>query len=266
MPLDDLIRNKNGRGAGGAARRSTRRETNRSAPYARQPSSSGRRAQNSSAVREREPFKNEGGYSHIQGATIEDIANAPADQRVLKVGSGSDPKKVAGSICHLTRAGGAPALLALREVAINQATKAVAIARGYLIEEQTYLYCQPEYRDTKHSSLCLHLLEVSNLKPGRGKEVELTASKSTDPKSLAGAIAGKIREDAKVSISAIGVDAVNAAISAIAYAREYLVEDERDLYCMPKLVNIMNEDEESLTAMKIKVAWANYGDDVTPVS
>lgn len=269
VPLDDLIAKTSrrvGGGGGGAVRRNTRRDTTRASPYGRPGSRGGRGSQNASRG-EREPFKNQGGYSHIQGGSIEDIANAPDDQRVLKVGSGSDCKKVAGSICHVTRAGGPPALLALGPYAINQAAKSVAIARGYLIKEKTYLYCQPEYRDQKHSSVCLHLLEVSNLKPGSGEEVELTAAKHTQPTSLAGAIAGKIREDEKITIPAVGSEAVNVAISAIAYAREYLADDEVDIYCMPRLMNVANDDEsdETITAMKIKLAWAAYGDDVTPV-
>eukprot|EP00959_Pyramimonas_sp_CCMP1952_P283567 5928049-Pyramimonas_sp.AAC.1 len=66
-------------------------------------------------------------------------------------------------------------------------------------------------------------------------------------------------------MTAIGGEAVNAAISAIAYAREYLTEDELDIYCMPQLVHVQKEDDTEMTAMKIKVAWAAYGDDVTPV-
>lgn len=268
VPLDELISNTNRRvGGGGAARRPTRRQTNsnsRPTPYSRQGPRGGR-APRSSVVQQNTPFKNEGGYSHIKGGNIEDIANASDDQRVLKVSSASDCKKVAGSICYVTRAGGPPALLALGPTAINQAAKAVAIARGFLIEEDTYLYCQPEYRDVKHSSVCLHLLEVSNLRKGGRKAVELTAAKHTEPRSLAGAIAGKVREEQRFSITAIGGEAVNIAISAIAYAREYLADDELDIYCCPQLVNVAKNDTEEMTVMKIKVNWAAYGDDVSPV-
>lgn len=46
---------------------------------------------------------------------------------------------------------------------VNRATKAIAIARTYLVEENCFLYCQPEYRDEKHSSVSMHLSEASNL-------------------------------------------------------------------------------------------------------
>jgi stage V sporulation protein S len=91
-------------------------------------------------------------------------------------------------------------------------------------------------------------------------------SKNTNPESLAGAIAGKVREGVRQAITAIGGEAVAVAISAIAIAREYLQDDELDIYCMPKLVHVTKGDsDEEMTAMKIKVAFAAYGDDVTPV-
>jgi stage V sporulation protein SpoVS len=54
-----------------------------------------------------------------------------ARRRVLKVGAASIPKKVAGCIELVTRAGGPPALLPLGDPAVNQAAKAVALARAY---------------------------------------------------------------------------------------------------------------------------------------
>jgi stage V sporulation protein S len=113
--------------------------------------------------------------------------------RVLKVGASSIPKKVAGSIELVTRAGGPPALLPLGDPAVNQAAKAVAIARASMVDEGVYLYCQPEYRDDKHSSVVLNVLEASRLRKGQGQEYELTAAKSTSITALAGAIAGKVR-------------------------------------------------------------------------
>jgi hypothetical protein len=36
--------------------------------------------------------------------------------------------------------------------------------RRSMVEEGVYLYCQPEYRDEKHSSVVMHLIEASRLR------------------------------------------------------------------------------------------------------
>lgn len=56
----------------------------------------------------------------------------PVSGRVLKVSAKSNPKHVAGSISHTSRSGDSPALIATGAISVNQAIKAIAIARGYL--------------------------------------------------------------------------------------------------------------------------------------
>jgi len=183
---------------------------------------------------------------------------------VLKVGHESNPKKVAGSICYITRAGSPPALLPLGASSVNRATKAIAIARTYLVEENCFLYCQPEYRDEKHSSVSMHLSEASNLYSGKGREVQLTVSKTTAPMGLAGAIAGKIRDNVKHCLTAMGEASVAQAVYAVALAREYLVEDKIDVFCIPAFINVVKEGEEK-TAVKLIINWAPYDADITPI-
>lgn len=266
--LDDII-SADKRGAGGAARRSNPRNarssargTTRSSPYTTDGEGEG--ASGRKNVRAPKP-PSMGGFKHLQGSTLDDIARAPPSHRVLKVGQGSQAKKVAGSICYITRAGSPPALLPLGASAVNQATKAVAIARGYLAEENVFLYCQPEYRDAKQSSVTMHLVEASKLRSGGGREMQLTVGKNTAPGTLAGAIAGKVRDNEKHCLTGIGSDSVAQMIYAVALAREYLVEEKIDIYCIPAFIHVMKEDEEK-TAVKLKINWAPYDADTAPTA
>lgn len=69
------------------------------------------------------------------------------------------------------------------------------------------------------------------------------ASKS-NPKSVAGALAGVIREKGKVELHAIGAGAINQAIKAIAICRGYVAPSGINLICIPAFVNIEIDDEE----------------------
>ena len=56
--------------------------------------------------------------------------------------------------------------------------------------------------------------------------------------SVAGAIAGVIRENGHSEVQAIGAGAVNQAIKAIAIARSYLASDGFDVICIPSFTDI----------------------------
>ena len=70
--------------------------------------------------------------------------------------------------------------------------------------------------------------------------------------SVAGAIAGVIREVGKAEVQAIGAGAVNQALKAIAIARGYLLEEARDIVCIPSFVEISINGSER-TALRILV-------------
>ena len=70
--------------------------------------------------------------------------------------------------------------------------------------------------------------------------------------SVAGAIAGVIREGHIAEVQAIGAGAVNQAIKAIAIARGYLVKDNIDVVCIPTFVEVDIEGQER-TAVKLTV-------------
>lgn len=62
---------------------------------------------------------------------------------ILKVSSKSNPNGVAGAIAGLVKEQGKAEMQAIGAGAINQAVKAVAIARGFLIPMGVDLYCTP---------------------------------------------------------------------------------------------------------------------------
>ena len=82
-------------------------------------------------------------------------------------------------------------------------------------------------------------------------EVLKVSSKSA-PNSVAGAIAGVIREKKCVELQAVGASAVNQAVKAIAIASGYLAPTGVDLICKPAFVNVTIEEEDR-TAIKIIV-------------
>ncbi len=82
-------------------------------------------------------------------------------------------------------------------------------------------------------------------------EILKVASKS-NPNSLAGAIAGTIRENNKAELQAIGAGAINQAVKAIAISRGYLAPAGFNLVCIPAFIDIEIDGEER-TAIKFTV-------------
>ncbi len=70
--------------------------------------------------------------------------------------------------------------------------------------------------------------------------------------SVAGAIAGVIRESGRAEVQAIGAGAVNQAVKAIAIATGYLEEEDVHVVCVPSFVEVFIEDQER-TAVRIVV-------------
>ena len=66
----------------------------------------------------------------------------------------------------------------------------------------------------------------------------LKVSTRSTPNSVAGAIAGVIREKGSVEIQAIGAGAANQAVKAVAIARGYLAPAGVDLVCVPAFATV----------------------------
>lgn len=71
--------------------------------------------------------------------------------------------------------------------------------------------------------------------------------------SVAGAIAGVMRESGQADVQAIGAGAVNQAIKAIAIATGYLAEEDVHVVCVPSFVEV-TIDDQIRTAIRITVA------------
>lgn len=70
--------------------------------------------------------------------------------------------------------------------------------------------------------------------------------------SVAGAIAGVIRENGKAEVQAIGAGAVNQAVKAIAIAAGYLAQENKQIICVPSFVDVAIDTNER-TAIRLVV-------------
>lgn len=72
----------------------------------------------------------------------------------------------------------------------------------------------------------------------------LKVSASSNPKSVAGALAAVLREKGSAEVQAVGAGAVNQAVKAIAIARGYVAPNGIDLVAVPAFAEIAIEGEE----------------------
>jgi len=72
----------------------------------------------------------------------------------------------------------------------------------------------------------------------------LRVSSKSKPNSVAGAIAGVLRESGAVKIQVIGAGALNQAIKAIAIARGYVAPSGISLVCIPSFIDVVINGEE----------------------
>ena len=80
----------------------------------------------------------------------------------------------------------------------------------------------------------------------------LKVSAKSNPNSVAGALAGVIREQGSAEIQAIGAGALNQAAKAVAIARGFVAPQGIDLICIPAFADILIDGEER-TAIKLIV-------------
>ncbi|MDY6794301.1 MAG: stage V sporulation protein S [Actinomycetota bacterium] len=80
----------------------------------------------------------------------------------------------------------------------------------------------------------------------------LKVSSKSNPNSVAGALAGVLREVGRAEIQVIGAGALNQAVKAIAIARGFVAPSGIDLVCIPAFTDIIIDGEER-TAIKLSV-------------
>ena len=78
----------------------------------------------------------------------------------------------------------------------------------------------------------------------------LKVSSKSNPNSVAGPLAGVLREKGSAEIQAIGAGALNQAIKSIAIARGFVAPSGLDLICVPAFTDI-EIDGEQKTAIKL---------------
>ena len=80
----------------------------------------------------------------------------------------------------------------------------------------------------------------------------LKVSSKSSPNSVAGALAGVLRERGCAELQAIGAGALNQGIKAVAIARGFVAPSGIDLVCIPAFTDLEIDGEER-TAIKLIV-------------
>lgn len=80
----------------------------------------------------------------------------------------------------------------------------------------------------------------------------LKISAKSNPNSIAGALAGVVRERGVAEMQAIGAGALNQAVKAVAIARGFVAPSGMELICIPAFTDILIDGEER-TAIKLIV-------------
>jgi stage V sporulation protein S len=80
----------------------------------------------------------------------------------------------------------------------------------------------------------------------------LKVSSKSSPNSVAGALAGVLRENGSAELQVIGAGALNQAIKAVAIARGFVAPSGMDLVCVPAFADISVNGEER-TAIRLLI-------------
>lgn len=164
------------------------------------------------------------------------------DRKVLAVASGSPVKQVAGSIAHTSRESQPPVLSAVGSKSVNQAVKAIAIARSYVkandIDLRVEVMRGPSGGEIK--DLVYFVLKATTIDPliDEKEYQNLKSSGKSGPSALAGAIANNIRDGKNVRITAVGQNPVFRAVDSIVFARKYLTNDVLDVDFQPQFTRV----------------------------
>lgn len=178
-----------------------------------------------------------------------------SDNNVVKV------KQLAGSVFQHIRMSIPLVLLAIGANSVNQAIKALAIAVEALDAEKDDLLCYPELRQMNSSespsshgaAMKFQVSKRLNTRSKIGPTSELKVASTSEPRTVAGSIAAKIREGERLSITAIGPQSVCQTVRALAMSRLYLTEDGMDLSFRPEFVHIDSFSDGSRSGIKFDV-------------
>ena len=90
---------------------------------------------------------------------------------------------------------------------------------------------------------------MATVSSGEDHEV-LKVSSRSNPNSVAGAMAGVVRQAGIVEVQVVGAGALNQAVKALAIARGYVAPAGIDLVCVPTFADI-EIDGERRTAIRL---------------
>merc|ERR1712137_748429 len=222
--LDDVIK-KSGRRRPSSGITSARRSSGGAGGASRSRGSGSRAAPARQARARAAPYASERPQrSEREASDMEDVT-------MLKVSSGTKPNAMAGAICNVVRKSSnsqPPSVMATGPAAINQAIKGFAIARKYLMDEDTPIdfVIEPQFeQDVRDGSNVVFSTEAVAPVDREPLESDLSAKDKTDCFKLAGAVAGRVRDGEEVAITTKGSVPVLVAVKAIALAQDY-VRDE----------------------------------------
>jgi len=286
MALDDISQQQRPRrstggqhqGGYGKSRRPSSgqyQQQRRSAPY----SNSNRGGQRHQSYRGGQQQRNYNQAAATTTTVKANIAPASLGNSVLKVSASSDCKKVAGAIAGISRHGDSPSLLAAGPASINQAIKAIAIARGYLNDDQIDFIVRPEPMNRSSSTAATATTAddetAADNKPQRNsfnfvltkqparrptassaaddQQTELRVSHESRPTLVAGSIAAKVRNGERVTILVIGAQPVSRTVSSISLARRYLERDNVDLGFRVEFVHVNMPTGDNRSAVKFTI-------------
>lgn len=96
---------------------------------------------------------------------------------ILRVSGTSRPNAIAGAVAALLRSQGQVDIQAIGPTAVNQTVKALAIARGYLVDDALDLYTQPEFvkldvQQEERTAVRFHVQAMPLLRPDESGRVD----------------------------------------------------------------------------------------------
>lgn len=149
-------------------------------------------------------------------------------------------------------------MLATGSFSVNQAVKAVAIARSFVVDDHLDFSCTTTFRPDTASGFTFALTKITNPPKEEKTSIDqkaetLKVSKSSNPGLVAGAIAKRVRESQGVKLIGIGPDCVVLCVKAITLARRYLQTDNLDISFQPQFVSVTLEDDRTSSAIQFTV-------------
>lgn len=179
----------------------------------------------------------------------------PGGPYFVKVSAASNVKQVAGKVAHTCRSGDAPAMLSIGSSCINQAVKAVAIARGYLANDGHDLTFQTAFREggtPDKPSVALYMAKHPLGWPITPNNVEMQVGATSGVQVVSTALAQRIREGIVPCLTGIGVDAVSNCVLAIGHTRLALEPDGLDIRARPEFIHVQKNGSD-LNAIKFHI-------------